>query len=110
MQTVMAAIGVLLAVLTFLDRMPPALLLVLILLLGSGTVLTTPAYQSLVPNLVPRTQLPTAAALNSISINVARAVGPAIARVLIAHGCRWPPPVRRAGIPCSERTRMRTRR
>ena len=75
----------LLAVLTFLDRMPPALLLVLILLLGSGTVLKTPAYQSLVPDLVPRTQLPTAAVLNSISINVARAVGPAIAGVLIAQ-------------------------
>jgi predicted MFS family arabinose efflux permease len=106
----MAAIGVLLAVLTFLDRMPPALLLVLILLLGSGTVLTTPAYQSLVPDLVPRTQLPTEAALNSISINVGSGSWPGDSRVLIAHGCRWPAPVRRAGIPAASETRIRTRR
>src|SRR5919106_937042 len=84
-QAAMAAIGALLAVLTFSDQMPPALLLMLIFLLGSGAVLTIPAYQSLVPDLVARPQIPAAAALNSISINVARALGPAIAGVLIAQ-------------------------
>src|SRR5919197_4615958 len=77
-ETAMAAIGALLAILTFSDQMPPALLLLLIFLLGSGAVLTIPAYQSLVPDLVAR-PIPAAAALNSISINVARALGPAIA-------------------------------
>ena len=53
--------------------------------LGTGTILAMPAYQSLVPDMVPRSQLPDAAALNSISINLARAIGPAIAGLLIAQ-------------------------
>jgi MFS family permease len=83
-QTTVAAIGALLAALTFADRMPPALLLLLVFLIGTGTALGTPAYQSLVPELVPREQIPAAAALNSISVNAARALGPAVAGVLVA--------------------------
>ena len=56
----------------------------LVFLLGTGAALGTPSYQSLVPELVPRDEIPAAAALNSISINVARALGPAIAGVLVA--------------------------
>ena len=73
-----------LAALTFAHLMPPALLLLLVFLLGTGAALGTPAYQSLVPELVPRDEIPAASALNSISINVARALGPAIAGVLVA--------------------------
>lgn len=83
-QTAMAAVGTLLAALTFSGQIPPTLLLLLIFLLGSGIALTTPAYQSLVPDLVSRSEIPAASALNSISINIARAVGPAIAGVLVA--------------------------
>jgi predicted MFS family arabinose efflux permease len=53
--------------------------------IGSGSAVVTPAYQSLVPELVPRDQVPAAAQLNSININIARAIGPAIAGILIAH-------------------------
>jgi predicted MFS family arabinose efflux permease len=52
--------------------------------IGSGSVLVTPAYQSLVPELVARDQIPAAAQLSSVNVNIARAVGPAIAGVLIA--------------------------
>jgi MFS family permease len=83
-QVGVAAVGALLATLTFADKMPPALLLVLIFIIGSGIALSTPAYQSLVPELVPRPEVPAAAALNSISVNLARALGPAIAGVLVA--------------------------
>jgi MFS family permease len=83
-QTTVAAIGTALAALTFAHLIPPALLLLLVFLLGMGAALGTPAYQSLVPDLVPREQIPAASALNSISINVARALGPAIAGVLVA--------------------------
>ena len=75
----------LLAVLTFAGQMPPALLLTLTFLLGCGAALTAPAWQALVPDLVPRAQLPSAAALGSISVNLARAVGPAVAGVVIAR-------------------------
>src|SRR5450759_1416576 len=74
-----------LAALTLARQMPPALLLTFTFLIGSGSVLTVPAYQSLVPDLVPRAQLQSASALASISVNLARAAGPAIAGVVIAR-------------------------
>ncbi|HEV2027045.1 MAG TPA: MFS transporter [Candidatus Dormibacteraeota bacterium] len=77
--------GAALAALTFTGQMPPALLLTFTFLIGFGSVVTLPAYQSLVPDLVPRAQLHSAAALASISVNVARAAGPAIAGIVIAR-------------------------
>ena len=53
--------------------------------LGTGAILVAPAYQSLVPDMVPRPQVPAAAALGSISVNLARAIGPAIAGLLGAR-------------------------
>jgi predicted MFS family arabinose efflux permease len=44
-----------------------------------------PAWQALVPEIVPRETLPAASALGGISVNAARAIGPAIAGLLIAH-------------------------
>jgi MFS family permease len=84
-QGFLVIVGAALAALTFAGQMPPALLLTFTFLIGCGSVLTLPAYQSLVPDLVPRAQLHSAAALSSISINVARAAGPAIAGVVIAR-------------------------
>ena len=83
-QLVMAVICTALTVLTRTGHMPPGLLLAFTFVLGSGSVLTGPAYQSLVPDLVPRAQIPAAASLSSVNINLARAVGPAIAGVLIS--------------------------
>jgi MFS family permease len=83
-QATVAGLGAVLAALTFAHLMPPALLLLLVFLLGTGAALGTPAYQSLVPELVPRDEIPAASALNSISVKVARALGPAIAGVLVA--------------------------
>lgn len=84
-QAFMVTTGVLLTVLTVVGQMPPALLLTFTFLLGSGSVLSLPAYQSLVPQLVPRSQLAAAATLSSVSVNLARAVGPAVAGILIAR-------------------------
>lgn len=84
-QGFLVVTGAALAALTFAGQMPPALLLTFTFLIGSGSVLTLPAYQSLVPDLVPRAQLQSAAALASISVNLARAAGPAIAGVVIAR-------------------------
>ena len=81
----MTATGAALTVLTAAHRMPPALLLMFTFVLGTGAILVAPAYQSLVPDMVPREQLPAAAALSSININLARAIGPAIAGLLVAQ-------------------------
>jgi predicted MFS family arabinose efflux permease len=84
-QTGLAVVGALLAVLTFAGHISPVLLLMFTFVIGSGSVFITPAYQSLVPELVPRDDVPSAVQLNSLNINIARAVGPAIAGILIAH-------------------------
>lgn len=83
-QVCLFVVGVALTVLTIGGQMPPALLLTFTFLLGTGSVLTLPAYQSLVPELVPRSQLRSASTLSSLGINLARVVGPAIAGVVIA--------------------------
>jgi hypothetical protein len=75
----MTAAGAVLTALTAAHRMPPALLLMFTFVLGTSAILVLPAYQSLVPDMVPRPQLPAATGLSSISINLARAIGPAIA-------------------------------
>jgi MFS family permease len=84
-QVWMFAVAGTLAALTAAGRMPPALLLTLTFALGVGQALTLPAWQAVIPELVPRAQLPSASALGAISMNVARAIGPAIAGVLIAQ-------------------------
>lgn len=52
--------------------------------LACGAALNTPAWAATLHELVPRTQLQSAIALNSLGINLARAVGPALAGVLVA--------------------------
>ena len=84
-QVSMACIGAALTVLTFFGQMPPALLLAFTFALGCSSVFTNPAYQSIVPQLVPRDQLRSASALGSISVNLARVIGPALAGLLIAR-------------------------
>jgi MFS family permease len=84
-QVGLAASGAVLATLTITGHMSPALLLMFTFVIGSGSVFITPAYQSLVPELVPREDVPSAVQLNSINVNIARAVGPGIAGILIAH-------------------------
>jgi predicted MFS family arabinose efflux permease len=84
-QGCLVIIGLVLTLLTIVGQMPPALLLTLTFLLGAGSAFSTPAYQALIPDLVPRNEISSASALGSININLARAVGPAIAGVLIVQ-------------------------
>lgn len=51
---------------------------------GCGQAIGGPAYQSLLPSLVPKAALPNAIALNSIQFNLARMIGPALAAVTLA--------------------------
>jgi MFS family permease len=83
-QSIMATSALAMAVFTWLDLMTPGLLLGLGLILGGGTTLNLPAWQALLPDLVPRNLLPSAVALQSAAFNAARAVGPAIGGVLVA--------------------------
>jgi len=76
-------VGAALTVLTATDRMTPALLLTFTFLLGCGAALAIPAYGVLLQELVPTAQVRAAAALSGIAMNMARAVGPAIAGLII---------------------------
>jgi predicted MFS family arabinose efflux permease len=78
-------VGVLLTGLTFAGLMRPGLLLSLTLAIGIGQAVMAPAYQSMFIELVPRDQLPAAAALSSVGINLARSVGPALAGLVVAQ-------------------------
>jgi predicted MFS family arabinose efflux permease len=84
-QAFLAATAIALTLLTIAGQMPPALLLTFTFVLGSGSVIAVPAYQSLIPELVPGPQIRSASVLSSLNINIARAVGPAIAGLLIAR-------------------------
>lgn len=72
------------AVLSALGVMTPLLLLVFTFAIGTGMALMAPAWQAIVPSLVPREDLQPAIALNSMGINIARAIGPALAGFLIS--------------------------
>ena len=80
-----AAVGTM-AVLAAGDRLGVLGILLLTLALGSGSAVAMPAFQTMVPDLVPRSLLPQAITLNSGAFNVARAVGPAIGGAMIAAG------------------------
>ena len=83
-QAAQVVIGLLLTVLTATGAMTPALLLSLTFLLGAASAVQLPAYQAIVPDIVPRDLIRSAASLSSISVNLARAIGPAIAGVIIS--------------------------
>jgi len=83
-QIIMAGSALAMTILTFSGSVTPGLLLGLGLLLGTGAALNLPTWHALLPDLVPRTMIPSAVTLQSAGFNVARAVGPAIGGVLIA--------------------------
>ena len=73
-----------LSVLTFFDIISPWILLILTFLLNIGTAMNSPAWQAIVPEVIPRAQLPDAISLNSAGFNLARALGPALGGMAIA--------------------------
>jgi predicted MFS family arabinose efflux permease len=89
-QGVQAALAGALAVLTATGRTTPEVLLLFTFLLGCGAAAQLPAYQSFVADLLPRSELGAGASLSSLGVNLARAVGPAVAGLLVAPlGVPW---------------------
>jgi MFS family permease len=83
-QLMMLAAVAGLAVLTLTDTVTAAAALGLTFALGAGMAAIFVIYQALTPDFVPRAELPAAVALNGVAINLARAIGPALAGLLIA--------------------------
>ena len=62
----------------------PTNLLLFTFLIGAAGALTGPAWQAVVPQLVPRQDLHSAVAANSAGVNVSRAVGPALGGIIVS--------------------------
>lgn len=83
-QVGMLIVSAALAALTYAGWISPFLLLAFTLTVGTGTALNSPAWQASVRQQVNPAELPQAIALNSISFNIARSVGPALGGLLIS--------------------------
>src|SRR4051794_10700067 len=73
-----------LAILTLAGIATPWMLLVLAFVLGISTAFNDPAWQAVVPELLPKEELAAGITLNGVGVNVARTVGPAIGGLVVA--------------------------
>jgi MFS family permease len=80
----MLLVALLLAGMTLSGLMSPVLLLILTFALSAGDAFESPTWRAILPELVTKQDLAAAAALNGIEFNFARAIGPALAGILIA--------------------------
>jgi MFS family permease len=78
-----------LGILTLFDVTTAWLLVGFTFALGVGGAVVMPAWSAIVPDLVPSDELSSAVALNSVAINVSRAIGPSLAGVLVAAVGPW---------------------
>jgi MFS family permease len=83
-QLWVAVVASILSAIIFLGAMTPALLLALTFVNGIGMAMRWPVFSAIVPTIVPRNQLPAALALNGVSMNASRIIGPLVAGALIA--------------------------
>jgi MFS family permease len=83
-QSWMLGAALLLSAFGAIGTLGPFALLFLTFLLNVGNAMNNPAWQAIVPELVPRSQLSQAIALNSAVFNLARVIGPALGGGMLA--------------------------
>ena len=83
-QLLLASVSVCLVILSLIDQHSVASLIVLTFIGGIGVALMGPTWQAIVPELVDKKDFKNAVGLNSLGINIARAVGPALGGLLLA--------------------------
>lgn len=84
-QAYFLVVGVLLAILAAAGQLPPVLLIVFTFALGVGVAVQLPTWGATIPELVVRSELRAASRLDLVNVNLSRAVGPAVAGLVIAH-------------------------
>jgi MFS family permease len=84
LQVYGAAAAAVLTAITVAGVLNPWSLLSLLFAIGCAAAMTTPAWQAIQPELVPRAQFPAAASLSGVTVDAARAIGPPIAGLLVA--------------------------
>jgi MFS family permease len=83
-QLWVAANAAVLYLVSIADGLTAHVLLLLVFTNGIGLAMRWPVYAAIVPELVPRSQLPAALALNAVAVNFSRVLGPLLAGVIIA--------------------------
>ncbi|UZE49836.1 MFS transporter [Rhodopseudomonas sp. P2A-2r] len=83
-QLLLAAVSATLMVLSHSGLLTVSLLIGLTFVGGIGAAMAGPSWQAIVPELVPKRDLKSAVALNSLGINIARSIGPAAGGILLA--------------------------
>ena len=83
---VQTALAALLTVLAATDNAHPGVVVLIVLGAGCAMALGFPSYMALLPDLVPRDDLPGAVALSSAQWNLGRVIGPALAGIVIGFG------------------------
>lgn len=83
-QFFMLAVSALLTITALLGLITPWLLLSFTFLIGCGTALNNPSWQASVGDMVPRSSVGSAVALNSIGFNLSRSLGPAVGGIIVA--------------------------
>jgi MFS family permease len=84
-QLLSAVLSGMLAVLAWTGHAPVWVVILFSLGLGVGSAFAAPASQALISDLVPLHDLQSAVALNSMTYNLARAFGPALAALSVKH-------------------------
>lgn len=83
-QVYMLLVSTALTACAWFGLITPWLLLTFTFLIGCGAAFNGPAWQASVGDMVPRSHLPGAVAINSMGFNIARSVGPAIGGAIVA--------------------------
>jgi MFS family permease len=83
-QAFMLCVSAGLALAAWAGLITPWSLLAFTFLIGCGTALNNPSWQASVGDIVPRSELPAAVALNSVAFNLTRSVGPAVGGAIVA--------------------------
>lgn len=83
LEILTTVVSALFATLVTLQLVTPPVLLWFLFLIASLGAVESPAWQAIVPLLVPTKALPSAVATNSIGVNISRVLGPALAGVVI---------------------------
>jgi MFS family permease len=84
-EIMITAVSAMYAAIVWLGVATPVNLLLFTFLIGAGGALTSPAWQAITPQLVPRQELNPAIAANSAGVNVSRAIGPALGGVIVGQ-------------------------
>jgi predicted MFS family arabinose efflux permease len=83
-QVVQMSLAAALGVLYVTDRLSVAAIVLIAFMTGLAQSQSAPTYQAVLTSLVPPAKIPNAVALNSLQFNLSRAIGPAIAALLLA--------------------------